>query len=170
VVAQSAAPTCPKPPSPPPARAPVFLYASINYQNLAEMAHGDINGDGRQDFMTIESNLGTYSIRVVRQRADGGFTLLAQPVFSNNLYLMGLSVGDLNSGGVGREQRWYSRGDRYGIAGRLPAVLEVAHKAEYAAAGATANLIRFGVRPEQPLTTRNVYRGSAMYTMLSVRE
>jgi hypothetical protein len=99
VVAQSAVPICPNPSSPPPARPPTFLYASINYQNLAEMARGDLNGDGRQDFMTLETNLGTYSVRVVRQRADGGFTLLAQPAFSNNLYLAGLSIGDLNSDG-----------------------------------------------------------------------
>jgi hypothetical protein len=99
VVAQGAVPTCPKPPLPPPALPPAFLYGIINYPNLELLVGGDVNGDGRQDFVATELNLGTYSLRVIQQLADGRFMLLPKPAFSNNLYLSGLSAGDLNSDG-----------------------------------------------------------------------
>jgi hypothetical protein len=99
VVAQGSVPSCPTASVPAPARRPSFLYGQIDQQGMSELVQGDVNGDGRQDVLSIQTNISRYAVRAIQQQPDGGFALTPTALLTSDYYTQGLSAGDLNGDG-----------------------------------------------------------------------
>ncbi len=101
VVAQGGAPNCPTI-TPPRARMPFFSYAVINSIEANEAVAADIDGDGRDDVLTLVQsypNPEDSYVQVINQTVNGAFTLGNQIPMGTNAPLVGLSTGDINNDG-----------------------------------------------------------------------
>ncbi len=101
IIAQGSKPVCSYT-GPTPARKPFFLYGKLDKISGRQMISGDMNGDGREDFLTStydSSNPPVPVVQIINQTADGGFSAGKQVPFKGLVEPSGLSAGDLNGDG-----------------------------------------------------------------------
>lgn len=109
LITEGALPDCPEPPPPPRATVPDFI---VHVQGQSDglyhedIVAGDVNGDGRQDFVAIEQEYTSFDpyVRLIPQNPDGSFslgdTILIRDVLPYSVEVRGLSAGDLNGDGL----------------------------------------------------------------------